>query len=64
MTDEILLREMADDPLLHRYNFVIIDEMQERSLATDVLLALFKYACYFVMINFVMYGLFYGMQFY
>ena len=41
-TDELLLREMADDPLLHRYNFVIIDEVQNRTLATDLLLALFK----------------------
>ena len=41
-TDELLLREMADDPILQRYSFLIIDEVQERSAATDILLALFK----------------------
>ncbi|CAK8688575.1 unnamed protein product [Clavelina lepadiformis] len=41
-TDDVLLREMADDPLLHKYNFVVIDEVQERSISIDILLALFK----------------------
>ena len=33
-TDEVLLREMGEDPFLQRYNFVIIDEFQERTVAT------------------------------
>ena len=42
-TDEILLREMAEDPFLQKYNYVIIDEFQERKTSTDLALALLKY---------------------
>ncbi|KAL0212001.1 hypothetical protein RCL1_005627 [Eukaryota sp. TZLM3-RCL] len=41
-TDGILLREMASDPLLSRYSAVMLDEVHERSINTDLLISLCK----------------------
>jgi len=40
----MLLREAASDPLLSAYSALIVDEAHERSLASDVVLALLKSA--------------------
>ena len=42
MTDGILLAETQTDPLLHRYDTLIIDEAHERSLNIDFLLGYLK----------------------
>ncbi|KAF2682165.1 P-loop containing nucleoside triphosphate hydrolase protein [Lentithecium fluviatile CBS 122367] len=42
LTDGLLLREMLVDPLLKRYSVVMIDEVHERGLSSDVLLSLLK----------------------
>lgn len=42
MTDGILLAEIQNDPLLQRYDTIIIDEAHERSLNIDFLLGFLK----------------------
>ena len=42
ITDGMLFRECLHDPLLSKYSVLIIDEAHERSLHTDLLLALIK----------------------
>lgn len=39
---EIMFRMMSGDPLLERYDAVIVDEVHERHLTTDFLLALLR----------------------
>ncbi|KAG8435492.1 hypothetical protein GDO86_013430 [Hymenochirus boettgeri] len=41
-TDEMLLREMMSSPLLSSYGVVIIDDVCEKSVSTDVLLSFLK----------------------
>ncbi|XP_059483875.1 probable ATP-dependent RNA helicase DHX35 [Neocloeon triangulifer] len=42
MTEGILIREMMADPLLRQYSVIILDEVHERTLNTDIVMGLMK----------------------
>lgn len=42
MTEGILIREMMGDPLLKNYSAIMLDEVHERTLYTDIIMGLMK----------------------
>ena len=45
MTDGVLLKDLLYDPMVKDYSAVIVDEAHERTVQTDVVLALLKRVC-------------------
>ncbi|KAI5607421.1 DEAD/H (Asp-Glu-Ala-Asp/His) box polypeptide 32 [Silurus asotus] len=41
-TDDVLLRELMSDPFLEHYGVVVIDQAHERTVSTDLLMALLR----------------------
>jgi len=44
VADHVLLNDCLVDPLLENYKYIIVDEAHERSISTDLLLAMIKKA--------------------
>lgn len=42
LTEGLLVREMIQDPLLEKYSVIMVDEVHERNLNTDIILGLMK----------------------
>jgi len=42
MTDSMLLYESMADPMFKRYKVILLDDIHERTLATDILMGLLK----------------------
>jgi HrpA-like RNA helicase len=49
LTDGMLIQEMMADPLLNQYSVVMVDDMHERSLNTDMILGLLKKLPFFIL---------------
>ena len=42
LTDGMLINEMMRDPLLNDYSVIMVDDIHERSLNTDMVMGLLK----------------------
>jgi len=47
----MLIREMMQDPLLSKYAVIMVDDIHERSINSDVVLGLLKKLFAFLLIN-------------